>query len=181
LCSHAGRVLRFRLRLGRRRRASALNAPDARRRIAPDGRFPCSEHSPAASSCRLRRSAVHALFHPLSCRHLLRRCRGGRSPPPGGSGLRSRLRLPDAQNPNPGARVFSSSGCVCLHAAKPVAARTRRSARLATDGKTGARSSGQPGSRLRVPGDRFLPAGARGKARSGVEGAQPAERREVTM
>jgi len=54
---------------------------------------------------------------------------------------------PHPQNPNPGARVFSCSGSVCLHAAKPVAARTRRSARLATGGKTGARSSGQPGSR----------------------------------
>lgn len=33
-----------------------------------------------------------------------RRWRACRSPPPGGSGLRSRLRPPDPQNPNPGAR-----------------------------------------------------------------------------
>jgi len=43
LCSHAGRVLRFRRPPGGGRRASSLNASDARRRIAPDGRFPCSE------------------------------------------------------------------------------------------------------------------------------------------
>ena len=43
LCSHAGRVLRFRRPPGGGRRASSLNASDARRRIAPDGRCSCSE------------------------------------------------------------------------------------------------------------------------------------------
>ena len=36
-------MLRFRRPPGGGRRASSLNASDARRRIAPDGRFPCSE------------------------------------------------------------------------------------------------------------------------------------------
>ena len=43
LCSHAGRVLRFRRPPWGGRRASSLNASDARRRIAPDGRCSCSE------------------------------------------------------------------------------------------------------------------------------------------
>ncbi len=43
LCSHAGRVLRFRRPPGGGRRASSLNASAARRRIAPDGRCSCSE------------------------------------------------------------------------------------------------------------------------------------------
>ena len=49
LCSHAGHVLRFRRPPGGGRRASSLNASDARRRIAPDGRCSCSAWPPAAS------------------------------------------------------------------------------------------------------------------------------------
>ena len=83
LCSHAGRVLRFRRPPGGGRRASSLNASDARRRIAPDGRFPCSESASrrlflaasglaavgglAVLNVRPRRHApCLALFHPLA-------------------------------------------------------------------------------------------------------------------
>lgn len=81
---------------------------------------PCAKSGPASASCSLPCSP--------SCAHCClafgslppRRRRGSRSPPPGGS----------ESAPNPGARVFSLSGSVCLEAAKPVAARTRRSLRL---------------------------------------------------
>jgi hypothetical protein len=126
-----------------------LASPEARRRRAQSRvRPPASRSLPGSPSLTLRHHAFGRRHPRPAVSVCVRRW-------PDSAGTRAGLlfaasrrhRLSAAQNPNPGARGFSSSGSVCLHAAKPVAGRTRRSARLATDGKTGARFSGQPGSR----------------------------------
>ena len=61
-------------------------------------------------------------------------------------------RLPAAPNPNqiPGARVFSSSSSVCLHAAKPVAPRKCGSLRLRHGGAHSAKQRGTISKRMRL-------------------------------
>ena len=193
LCSHAGRVLRFRRPPGGGRRASSLNASDARRRIAPDGRFPCSESASrrlflaasglaavgglAVLNVRPRRHApCLALFHPLP------------SIPPSAFCTAHTRRLPAARRNSHSQNGFVSELrrarlllFLLPYVCKPRSRLRPGHAVARAEQRTAKPVPGPPGS-PRAParsGRPVLPAGARKQARSGVEGAQPAEWRSV--